>query len=211
MGNRGVICTRNKDIGVYLHWNGGRDSIEAFLKYCKIQGFRSPETDCYGWARLCQVIANFMGGSGLSVGIQRYGELDCDNGDNGLYIIENWEIVDRKFFSGEEQCAYPLDEMLIAIDEKQPKEMQLGEYLTYSEEVKREELGIGNKVWIRDYDGFNKYEVVGFGDGRIVNGLNTLGIPYVNRFEKNGTYMDNINNYIEEEIVRREKISELPF
>ena len=115
------------------------------------------------------------------------------------------------FFNRFEQRAYPLDKMLIAIDEKQPKEMQLGEYLTYSEEVKREELGIGNKVWIRDYDGFNKYEVVGFGDGRIVNGLNTLGIPYVNKYENDGTYMDNRNNYIEEEIVRREKISELPF
>lgn len=211
MGNRGVICTRNKDIGIYLHWNGGRDSVEAFLKYCKIQGFRSPEVDCYGWARLCQVIANFMESSGLSIGIQKYENLDCNNGDNGVYIIENWEIVGREFFSGEEQCEYPLNKMLIAIDEEQPKEMQLGEYLTYSEEVKTKDLGIGNKVWIHDYDGFNKYEVVGFGDDRIVNGLNTLGIPYINKYENNGEYTDNINNYIREETVRREIISELPF
>ena len=33
MGNRAVITTRKdlKDIGVYLHWNGGRDSVEGFL------------------------------------------------------------------------------------------------------------------------------------------------------------------------------------
>lgn len=69
MGNRAVITTSQSkdvqtsiDIGVYLHWNGGRDSVEAFLSYCKLRGFRPPERDCYGWARLCQVIGNFFGG-----------------------------------------------------------------------------------------------------------------------------------------------------
>lgn len=68
MGNRAVITTskdvevdKSNDIGIYLHWNGGRDSVEAFLTYCRISGFRPPEHDCYGWARLCQVIANFFG------------------------------------------------------------------------------------------------------------------------------------------------------
>ena len=31
MGNRAVITTEKKDLGIYLHWNGGRDSVEAFL------------------------------------------------------------------------------------------------------------------------------------------------------------------------------------
>ena len=26
MGNRAVITTEKKDLGIYLHWNGGRDS-----------------------------------------------------------------------------------------------------------------------------------------------------------------------------------------
>lgn len=30
MGNRAVITTEEKQIGVYLHWNGGRDSVQAF-------------------------------------------------------------------------------------------------------------------------------------------------------------------------------------
>lgn len=40
MGNRAVITTskskdvkNSKDIGVYLHYNGGRDSVKAFLKH----------------------------------------------------------------------------------------------------------------------------------------------------------------------------------
>ena len=120
MGNRCVITTKDKKVGVYLHWNGGRDSVEGFLKYCKLQGFRSPDKDDYGWARLCQVIANFFGGGGLSVGIDEYYKLDTDNGDNGVYIIENWEIVDREYFDGIEQQNYDLVEMLVAIDDSQP-------------------------------------------------------------------------------------------
>lgn len=61
MGNRAVITTEDKKLGIYLHWNGGRDSVEAFLRYCDLRGFRPPNSDEYGWARLCQVIANFMG------------------------------------------------------------------------------------------------------------------------------------------------------
>ena len=59
MGNRAVIATREKKIGVYLHWNGGRDSVEGFLTYCKLKGYRCPEKDNYGWARLCQVKNKF--------------------------------------------------------------------------------------------------------------------------------------------------------
>ena len=124
MGNRAVITTKSKKIGVYLHWNGGRDSIEAFLKYCELQGFRCPEADDYGWARLCQIIGNFFGGS-TSIGIDEYNKLDTDNGDNGVYIIEDWKIVDRLYHNYPEQNTYKLKEMLKAIDESQPEKMQL--------------------------------------------------------------------------------------
>ena len=123
MGNRAVITTKDKRIGVYLHWNGGRDSVEAFLLYCKMKGYRCPENDCYGWARLCQVIGNFFG-DGLSIGIDEYSKLDTDNGDNGVYIIENWEIVDREFYSGPEQDTYSLEEALLSINASQPETEQ---------------------------------------------------------------------------------------
>lgn len=119
MGNRALICTQKKDLAVYLHWNGGRDSVEAFLKYCKLQGYRPPEQDSYGWARLCQVICNFMGGD-LSVGIDLYANSPFMN-DNGTYIIENWEIVDREEFSGLEQRNHDLREMLDAINKSMPE------------------------------------------------------------------------------------------
>lgn len=114
MGNRAVITTskstdieNSTDIGIYLHWNGGRDSVQAFLKYCELKGYRSPEKDNYGWARLCQVIGNFFGGE-LSIGIDSCCSLDCDNWDNGVYIIKDWKIVGRKYFDGIEQDNYNL-------------------------------------------------------------------------------------------------------
>ena len=123
MGNRAVITTKEKKIGVYLHWNGGRDSVTAFLTYCKMKEYRTPESDNYGWARLCQVIGNFFGGS-CSIGIDEYDVLDTDNGDNGVYIIENWEIVDREFYNGAEQNNHDLLKMLKDINKCQPEQEQ---------------------------------------------------------------------------------------
>lgn len=131
MGNRAVITTSDNiepatsdKVGVYLHWNGGRDSVEAFLMYCKLQGYRTPESDSYGWARLCQITGNYFGG-GTSLGIDSTKNLDCDNYDNGVYLIENWEIVGRLFHSGTEQSEYKLEEMLEDINDAQPEAIKI--------------------------------------------------------------------------------------
>lgn len=131
MGNRCVITTKgrgdvakSKRIGVYLHWNGGRNDVEAFLAYCKARGFRPPEQDDYGWARLCQVIGNFIGGD-LSIGINTCDKLDCGS-DNGTYIIENWEVVDRKYASWDEVVDEDyVSSMMRHIDECQPPDDRL--------------------------------------------------------------------------------------
>lgn len=199
MGNRAVITTRNKKVGIYLHWNGGRDSVEAFLKYCELQGFRSPDKDCYGWARLTQVISNFFGGS-TSIGFDEYYKLYTDNYDNGVYIIEGWEIVGREFFEGPEQHEYELDLMLKSIDNKQPKHMQLGELLE-AEEVDTKDLKIGDIVFIQGWEGYEKHKVVGFGDDTVINGTNVKGLPYVDKYGND--YSENINNYVTTEKIRK--------
>lgn len=100
MGNRAVITTKynfeNNGVGIYLHWNGGPTSVQAFLTYCDMQHYRSPENDNYGWAYLATTIGNYFG-DGLSLGIDLVKNLDCDNWDNGTYFIEKWQIVGRKF------------------------------------------------------------------------------------------------------------------
>lgn len=206
MGNRAVITTRknfeNDGVGVYLHWNGGYDSVSAFLKYCELKGYRSPSEDSYGWARLCQVIANFFGG-GLSVGIDTVSNLDCDNWDNGVYIIDGWRIVDRQFFHGLEQTVYSMEEMLLEIDRCMPKGERIGEFIQ-AKEVPTSEVKVGDTVfspiW---YDKPVKHKVVGFGSDKYVNGTNVKGMPYMDLYGDDYRGYDwNINNYILTETVR---------
>ena len=210
MGNRAVICTTNIEpknstsIGIYVHWNGGYDSVEAFLAYCKLKGYRPPETDNYGWARLCQVIANYFGG-GLSIGIDACCNLDCDNGDNGTYIIKDWEIVGRKYHRGFEQDRYDLTTMLIEIDQTQPEREQFGKEFFLAEEVPISEINIGDEVYFFDnvYYKYEKFKVVGFGEKDYVNGVPTLNRPYVNQYgDETRGYADNCNNYIKGDTVR---------
>ena len=101
MGNRAVI-TLDKNIkpdslGIYLHWNGGAESVLAFAQAAIDLGAldRIGEEDNgggYALARLAQIVTNFIGGT-LSVGVNTLGSLDTDNGDNGLFVIG---IVDGK-------------------------------------------------------------------------------------------------------------------
>jgi hypothetical protein len=100
MGNRAVIAFVNdkgkqdkNSVGIYLHWNGGRDSVEGFLQTAKDYGIRSGD---YGLARLTQIICNTFPGT-LSVGVGIVKKLDCDNWDNGVYWVDKeFNIVARE-------------------------------------------------------------------------------------------------------------------
>ena len=105
MGNRAVITMAKKptenSVGIYLHWNGGAESVLAFAETAKHFGVRfSDET--YGMARLAQIIGNFFGGT-LSVGVGILRNLDCENYDNGTYRIsfENDEVILEQSPDGE--------------------------------------------------------------------------------------------------------------
>ena len=117
MGNRAVITIKEKNTpkedwnSLYLHWNGGRDSVEPFLHVAKLYGIRCNDDPSYAIARLSQLIGNYFGGT-LSVGIGAYKRLDTNNWDNGTYIIEDWEIVEREHFEGKEQQEHNFDEMV---------------------------------------------------------------------------------------------------
>ena len=91
MGNRAVLQFNNKhkDLpSIYLHWNGGRASVDAFLDVAIKLDFRY---DNYGVARLCQIIGNFFGGTN-SLGVDKE---SFDPSDNGIYVIEDFKIINR--------------------------------------------------------------------------------------------------------------------
>ena len=189
MGNRAVITTCERKVGVYLHWNGGRDTVEPLLKYCELQGYRPPSSDDYGWARLCQVMGNFFGGS-TSLGVGAYtADKRMNPGDSGIYAIDGWRIVDRvyPYLRFEEQREYDFGDMLRSFDE----------------------------VWLYGVEGtWVAYPVVGFGqppfnrisvwvdipDGKV--GVTYPNLPYVARYDHHGDFSWNSNNYVRGDAVR---------
>lgn len=130
MGNRAVITWDNIS-GIYLHWNGGRDSVEAFLGFCAVRKFRDP------FAGMCTVINNYFAEPGspelMSIYTGPYGTLDLDNYDNGVYVCKDYEIVGRRFAPKDddyniiEQQEYDLYQMMIAINDKQPEALKVTE------------------------------------------------------------------------------------
>lgn len=149
MGNRAVITWSNKknielsnDLGIYLHWNGGVDSVMAFLTYCNLKGYRTPDQDCYGYARFCQVVGNFFGGT-CSIGIDLCKNLDCDNYDNGVYVCKGWNIIGRRFINYEDNFGeYNLIDFIKDIDSRMPNHEQLN-FSDFELIQKLKELNIG--------------------------------------------------------------------
>ena len=100
MGNRAMISFKEdgqeKEFApsIYLHWNGGRDSVEAFLEASQTLGIRGNDGSyCIG--RMAQVIGNWMGGH-LSMGVGCYRQYDTEWLDNGVYWINDFKIVERE-------------------------------------------------------------------------------------------------------------------
>ena len=89
MGNRAIITLedqhgRTHPVATYVHWNGGLESVLAFIQFTW-EEFDRGRDDLYTFhARLCQVIGNFFP-DGLSLYAHPIDEADdvaegCDNG-----------------------------------------------------------------------------------------------------------------------------------
>ncbi len=112
MGNRAVIAIKDKYVEkennpcIYLHWNGGRDSVQRCLDVQHELEMRGAEDPCYALARLTQIICNALGGE-LSCGINIYSRADTNNFDNGVYWLDNVDgklsIIEREFAPEVEQ------------------------------------------------------------------------------------------------------------
>lgn len=100
MGNRAVITFKTHPTApcIYLHWNGGRASVEGFLRAAKALGIEGDHRERMD--ALADVLARafFKNPVGMNVYREEYGNADTDNWDNGVYVIDDdWEIVDRLF------------------------------------------------------------------------------------------------------------------
>lgn len=99
MGNRAVIALGDEHDApaIYVHWNGGAESVLAFLQAARLLEVRDPTADPgHAAARLVQIIGNFFGGT-LSIAVGTGRSLAGAAGwDNGVYTVgSGWQIVKR--------------------------------------------------------------------------------------------------------------------
>jgi len=102
MGNRATVIFTDeseKEISpaVYLHWNGGANSIYSFLEEMEKRGVRTSLD--YSCARFIHIVGDFFdidSISSLSLGVvdgpkainaEELSKVRTDHGDNGFYII----------------------------------------------------------------------------------------------------------------------------
>jgi hypothetical protein len=109
MGNRAVITFMRGDSApcIYLHWNGGRASVEGFLKAARHLGLRriNAQNQKQVMDNLADLIAKHFFGHdiGMTVYRETYGQADKDNWDNGLFVLGfDMHICGRAFNRGEE-------------------------------------------------------------------------------------------------------------
>ena len=127
MGNRCVILNKDKTQGIYQHWNGGRDSIEPLLKVAKEEyELNKDGFDFEPFNAVLEVSKKAFDGELLTS--DSYENIKV--GDNGVYIVDdNFKIIGREDFSGEEQ------------DSHNPKRMEIFITLSYHlGEVKAEAI-----------------------------------------------------------------------
>ena len=98
MGNRAVINMVDSDVAIYLHWNGGRDTVEPVLEVAKEYGLTG---DNAGMNDLYKMFHNMLSSDMTETAyvgtIPEYN--GTASGDNGVYIIDkNFNIIDRLEF-----------------------------------------------------------------------------------------------------------------
>jgi len=105
MGNRAVItfATHTNAPAIYLHWNGGRASVEGFLSAARQLGLRharTPQAQTDALDQLAEMLARyyFRCNVGMTVYRLHYAGSDRDNGDNGTYVLgQDLTIIKRLF------------------------------------------------------------------------------------------------------------------
>jgi hypothetical protein len=141
MGNRAVIsfCTGKSAPCIYLHWNGGRPSIEAFLKTSKHLGLNQSILDAHDDTRydvqaevmdkIAEMIAKhfFDCEVGRTVYRETYGNSDADNGDNGVYLIDRkLDIIGRVYnrYPDNEEVNMPIYNTILESVAKEQQELE---------------------------------------------------------------------------------------
>lgn len=111
MGNRAVITfdTADNAPAIYLHWNGGRASVQGFIDAARALGLRHAPTaaaQTQTLDQLAELLARhyFRCNVGMTVYRLHYAGADRDNGDNGTYLLgHDLTIIERFYKPGPDE------------------------------------------------------------------------------------------------------------
>ena len=122
MGNRAVLTFGQEPESpcIYLHWSGGRASVEAFLDCARQLGLRivPPGQEASALDSLAEMIARHFFGCDVGHTVYRhlYAQADADNGDNGIYLLNRVLSIGGRSFAPEREEVNPAK--TVAIVEK---------------------------------------------------------------------------------------------
>ena len=111
MGNRAVLTFNTADNApaIYLHWNGGRASVQGFIDAARALGLRHAPTaaaQTHALDQLAELLARhyFRCNVGMTVYRLHYAGADRDNGDNGTYLLgHDLTIIERFYKRGPDE------------------------------------------------------------------------------------------------------------
>ena len=111
MGNRAVLTfnTAGHAPAIYLHWNGGRASVQGFIDAARALGLRHAPTaaaQTQALDQLAELLARhyFRCNVGMTVYREQYANTDRDNGDNGTYLLgRDLSIIERLYKPGPDE------------------------------------------------------------------------------------------------------------
>ena len=163
MGNRAFIAHQSAPNGIYLHWNGGMDSIKPLLDYCALVDPYGGFNEGVGGLVTFVTVANNMLGSSIHIE-DNSASLMLE--DNGTYWVEGWEIVGREtpeYFT-QEQDSHDYWDMMMAIATHQPRARQIPLKVITSEVATKDNIHDAERVLYRDYDEWKEVSIIGFTD-----------------------------------------------
>ncbi len=110
MGNRAVITFSQHKTApcIYLHWNGGRASVEAFIKSAKHLGLHVCKSE-YEEHKVMDLLAEMIATHffetkvGMTVYREQYGRADTNNSDNGVYVLDSGLNIRKRLMNGSQE------------------------------------------------------------------------------------------------------------
>ena len=187
--------------------------LAAVCRYCDALGFADPSSNSwdYGYARLAQVLVNYLGANSVRVGnVSDFEDEMGRAGQDRVFSVgsrtiqkpygdagerEFWVVTDNRGNHNLNVDGYlslvvdrdgAMTERLCEVAAAQPEDMRIPERFFRAERVLVSELEPGDVVSIVSGRGdapCEEHVVLGLGADRVVNGGHVAGVPIIDAFE----------------------------